>query len=191
MSIWTTIVSKLKGITPFGNAPGVQVALYIMVAAFVIGMVTHCATAKGAELEVVTGSTVVRGPTGVLGMNLRFPGIIANYGTLNAGFDIIGQSNWCSGGRTGPECFNNNQAAVHVQAVAPLKFDFDLGIGVAKLQHKDNYNSGPINFSLSLEHPVWKKLWPNVFWRYQHFSCAGTCSPNEGRDMLLVAYRFN
>lgn len=202
LSLWTnTIKPFLARVSPFGNALPVQIILYVMVAIFFFGLLTHCGKAKADEapaalyqsqslqLDILAGSTVVRGPTGVLGMNLRFPGIVAHYADLSVGFDIIGQSNWCSGG-TGPQCFNNNQAVIHAQIVAPLRWGYELGIGVAHLQHSDNYNSGSIDFSLSLQHQLWARKFPNVYWRYQHFSCAGTCSPNEGRDMLLLGYRF-
>jgi hypothetical protein len=191
MSLWTDKIKPfLARISPFGNALPVQIVLYVMVGLFFAAMVTHCGKAKGAELDILTGSTVVRGYSGVIGMNVRYPRLVANYADLSVGFDIIGQSTWCSGGRTGPQCFNNNQAAVHAQVIAPLKYNFELGIGVAKLQHVDNYNSGPINFSLSLQHTVWKSKIPQLYWRYQHFSCAGTCSPNTGRDILLLGWRF-
>src|SRR5882757_4965890 len=109
MSLWTDKIKPfLARISPFGNAMSVQVALYVMVALFFVAMITQCGKANGAELDILAGSTVVRGPTGVIGMNVRFPRVIANYADLSVGFDIIGQSNWCSGGRKGPQCFNNN-----------------------------------------------------------------------------------
>jgi hypothetical protein len=181
----------LARISPFGNPGPVQVALYVMVALFFGAMLFKCGVAKSAELEIAAGSTFVRGATGALEMDVVFPKVIANYANLTAGFTLVGQSDWChSGIKTGPYCHNDNQAMLHLQAVAPLKFGFELGIGVAKLQHEDNYSSGGINFNLSLEHKLWARKFPNVYWRYTHFSNAGTHAPNEGRDLLLVGYRF-
>ena len=203
LTVWTDkILPLLARISPFGNPLLVQIVLYIMVAFFFFSLLTHCGRAHADEapiaqyqktdlqLDIFGGSTVVRGPTGVIAMNLRFPAVIAHYADLSVGFDIIGESTWCPAGGTGSSCFNNNQAIVHAQVVSPLKYGFELGIGVAHIQHEDNYNSGSIDFSLSLQRQLWARKWPNAYWRYQHFSCAGTCSPNEGRDMILVGYRF-
>jgi hypothetical protein len=189
---WSNTVKPfLARVSPLGNPLIAQIVLYIMIALFFGALVTHCGKAKAAELDIMAGSTFVRGPTGVLGMNLRFPQIVANYADLSVGFDLIGSSNWCKSGLTGPQCYNNNQAVIHAQVVAPLKYGIELGIGVAHLQHEDNLNCGSVDFSLSLQHQVWKTKYPNLYWRYQHFSSAGTCSPNEGRDMFLLAWRFN
>jgi Lipid A 3-O-deacylase (PagL) len=199
--MWSKIVAWLAAHSPFGNPAAVQVVLYIMVAVFFCAMLFKCGYVKAdevsaaraqpvsaliapAELEIQFGSTIVRGPTGVMGMNLRFPDVVAHYATLNFGFNIIGQSSWKCTNNT---LCNDNQAVVMAQIVAPLPKGFELGIGVAHLQHADDFNCGPIDFSLSLEHPF---FWDNIFWRYQHYSSAGTCSPNEGRDMIEIAYRF-
>jgi len=182
-----TALPWLASKSPFGNPLIVQIILYAMVAVFFGAMLLKCGNAHAAELDIMGGSTVVRGPTGVMAMNVVFPRVVADYASISVGFDIIGESAWRCPDNT--EC-NNNQAIVHAQVVAPLRYNFDLGIGVAHIQHADNYNSGSIDFSLSLEHPVWQRKYPDLFWRYQHFSCAGTCSPNEGRDMLLLGWRF-
>ncbi|MGH7745077.1 MAG: acyloxyacyl hydrolase [Candidatus Dormibacteria bacterium] len=188
----TKIVPFLKRVSPLGNSLPAQIVLYAMVLLFFVGLVTRCGMAKADEVntktyqvDIMTGSTVVRGPTGVLSMNLRFPKLVANYADLSVGFALIGSSNYPCG-----TCYNNNQAILHAQVVAPLKWGFELGIGVAKIQHSDAYNSGAINFSLGMQHTIWKRLMPNLFWRYQHFSNAGTFSPNRGRDMVLVGWRI-
>lgn len=165
--------------SPSGNALGVQIILVIAITLFTL---TFCSRAKGAELDVLLGSTVVRGPTGVAALNVRFPNAIAGVGALNVGFDLIGESSW----RCAQPLCNQNQAVVHAQAVSPPLGGVEIGVGVAKLQHSDNYNSGAINFSLSLERQVYK----DIYVRYQHFSNAGTSAPNEGRDILLIGWRF-
>lgn len=197
-NLWNTKIEPfLARVSPLGNPLLAQIVLFIMVALFFAALLTHCGKAKADEyhpqplqLEIMTGSTFVRGPTGVLAMNLRFPKIVANYADLSVGFDLIGSSNWCKGGVTGPQCYNNNQEVVHAQVVAPLMYGLELGIGIAYMQHSDNLNSGSINNSLSLQHKLWARKWPHLYWRYQHFSNAGTMPTNEGRDMLLLAWRF-
>lgn len=184
VTLWTTKLKPwLAAHSPFGNAVAVQVVLYTMVIVFFLAMLTHCGKAKAADLDIMAGSTIVRGPTGVIGMNVRFPEVVANYATLSIGFDIIGQSLY---GCMHNTLCNNNQAVVHAQVVAPLPSKFELGIGVAHLQHADSYNCGSIDFSLSIQRPVYR----DSFLRYQHFSSAGTCSPNGGRDILMLGWRF-
>lgn len=192
--MFDTIKNWFKRVTPFGNSMPVQAVLYTMVIVFFLAVATHCSKAKSAELDIVSGSTIIRGPTGVIGMNLRYPNLVAGFVDVSGGFAIIGSSNWCS--YTSPkyaigQCYNSNQSVVHAQAVAHLPWNFELGIGSAHLQHADNYNSGSINFSLSLQHQIWASKYPHLYWRYQHFSNAGTHEPNVGRDMLLITYRVN
>lgn len=175
------IIAFLARISPSGNPLKVQIVLLIM--GLLFGL-SFCHYAKGAELDIMLGSAVVRGPTGVAAMDVVFPKVIGGFGNLEAGFDLIGESNFsCTGNN--PEC-NANQSVVHAEAVAPIPYVGELGIGIAHIQHPDAYNSGSINFSLSLEHHVWH----NLYVRYQHFSNAGTSAPNEGRDIVLAVWRF-
>ena len=174
------VFTWLANHSPLGNQVGVQIAVFTVIILLLLGFCSH---ANAAELDIMGGSTVVRGPTGVIAMNLVFPKQIANYGNIELGLDIIGKSNFHCPNLS--EC-NNNQAVVHAEVVAPIKYLGELGIGLAHIQHEDAYNSGSINFSLSLEHKVYK----SVYFRYQHFSNAGTTAHNEGRDMVLFGWRF-
>lgn len=180
LSIWTSIKTTVAKYSPLGNAPAAQLIIFAVIIALLLGFCTY---AKASEVDILGGSTVIRGPTGVLAMDVIFPKVIGDYGNLELGLNLIGESNWhCF---DGAEC-NNNQAVVHAEVVAPIPYLGEVGIGVAHLQHSDNYNSGSIDFSLSLEHRIYK----NVYIRYQHFSNAGTNAPNAGRDMVLIGWRF-
>ena len=161
---------------PFGNSKKVILILLLMISAFCVPFfVKSC---RGADLDMMVGSTVIRGETGVIGMNYVMPRAIGHFADIELGAYLIGASNW--GGD-----HNRNQAVVHAQVVSHL-WKLLLGIGVAHMQHSDAYNSGSINFSLSLQYPVYKQF----YIRYQHFSNSGTGSPNYGRDMVLMTYRF-
>jgi hypothetical protein len=166
-------------INPFGNNKPTSIALTLLVLLFIVGLsMGLCHSAKAAELDFLVGSAAVRGPTATIGMNVRSPGAIGGFADLSAGMNLIGSSNW--GGQ-----YNREQAVVHAQVVSHLS-KLELGIGVAHLQHDDAYNSGSINFSLSLQYPVYK----NFILRYQHFSNSGSSNPNYGRDLLYTGYRF-
>jgi hypothetical protein len=62
----------------------------------------------------------------------------------------------------------------------------DLGLGVAKLQNSDAYNSGTMNFNLSAGWHIWR----SATIEYMHYSNAGSHYPNYGRDALLATWRF-
>ncbi len=161
---------------PFGNSKKVIIILIIMICAFLIPFfIKSC---RASDLDMMVGSTVVRGETSVIGLNWVDPRAIGNFADIELGAYLIGQSNW--NGQ-----INKNQAAVHAQVVSHFK-KLLIGIGVGHLQHSDAYNSGSIEFSLSLQYPIYKQWYV----RYQHFSNSGTDHPNYGRDMVLLTYRF-
>jgi hypothetical protein len=165
-------------IVPLGNKSKVKLVLLIAVAVFLGGFfIKKC---QGAErMDFVAGSAVVRGPAGAFGLNVCEVKAIANFADLCGGFLLVGDSTWQG-------AYSGYQAIVHGQVVAHTWGGFELGIGVAHLQHADAYNSGDIDFSLSLQRRVYK----NFYLRYQHFSNAGTSSPNQGRDIIGGAWRW-
>jgi Lipid A 3-O-deacylase (PagL) len=163
---------------PLGNSPGVKVAIVTAILLFLSAFFVKSCRGDELHMDYLAGSAVVRGPAGAMGMLVCDERKIAGFADVCGGFYLIGDSNWNG--------YNSYQAVVHAQVVSRLKYGFELGIGVAKIQHSDAYNSGAINFSLSLEHQIYK----NLYLRYQHFSNAGTNIPNTGRDLLFAAWRF-
>lgn len=163
---------------PLGNKTAVKIVLITAIVCFLAGFfVTKC---QGAErMDFVAGSAVVRGSAGAFGLNVCEVKAIANFADLCGGFLLISDSTWRGQ-------YSDYQSMVHAQVVAHAWGGFELGIGAARLQHDDAYNSGRINFSLSLEHRIYR----NLYVRYQHLSNAGTSKPNAGRDLLLAAWRF-
>ena len=164
---------------PLGNKPAVKVVLLIAIAVFLSGFFVKKCQGAEVKMDFVAGSAVVRGATGAFGLNVCQERVIAGFADWCSGFMLIGSSTW--NGQ-----YNDFQAVVHSQVVAHTRGGFELGVGVAHIQHDDAYNSGTVNFSLSLAH----RLFSNVYVRYQHFSNAGTHMPNQGRDLLLADWRF-
>lgn len=163
-------------ILPLGNNRVVRTVLLVVIGLFLCSFfVRQC---RGAQMDFVTGSALVRGPAGAFGLNVCEPRAIAGFADVCAGFMLIGDSSWRG--------HNDYQAVAHAQVVSHLWLGFELGIGLAHLQHADAYNSGAVDFSLSLQHRVYK----NLYLRYQHFSNAGTSMPNQGRDIVLATWRF-
>jgi hypothetical protein len=64
---------------------------------------------------------------------------------------------------------------------------FDAGIGIARMQHVDNYNGSPWNFSLMFAYRL--DRWP-ISIELRHWSNAGFKYPNVGRNLVFVAWRF-
>ena len=80
----------------------------------------------------------------------------------------------------------HNNFAVRCAVVDSL-WRFDVGLGLGYLQNTDVYNGSNLNFNLLLGYRF-SRIPVTV--RAMHFSNGGTRSPNKGRDMLLVYWRF-
>ena len=160
----------------FNNPPKVQIAIGLFIAAFLLFFaVAQC---HGAVLEFEAGSAIVRGPTPAIGMKVIVPGVISHVGDAACGLAIIGQSTYHYANQP-------NQIAVGCQVLANLS-RLTLGIGVAKLQNDDAYNSGTMNFNLTAQVRLTRQLGI----AYNHFSNAGSHMPNLGRDLLVLTWRF-
>jgi hypothetical protein len=169
---WTGFAPKL----PFGNSPALVPLLILVVALFIAGFVKSC---HAAEFEFTGAYTALRGPASAMGAKVIVPDLIGTAADGACGFMLIGASTY-EGVHQIP------QAVAHCQLLSHVTPRFSVGIGLAKLQHADAYNSGAINFSLELEYRVWRQIY--VGW--QHFSNSGTSDPNLGRDLPFIAVRW-
>ena len=169
---------------PFGQTGKTLALILLVLALFVVPLALN--KCHAADLDLSLGSAYVRGPTAAIQANYIQPKVIAGIADLSIGATIIGSSTWRGYGiYEQPTNFNNNQAIVQAQVITHLK-KLEIGVGLAYLQHEDNYNCKPIDFSLSFQHPIWR----NMFGRMQHYSSGGTCFPNYGRDLLFLGWRF-
>ena len=160
----------------FNNPPKTQIAIGLFIAAFLFFFgYKQC---HGAVLEFEAGSAFVRGPTPAIGMKVIVPGVVSQVGDVACGLTIIGQSTYNYQAQP-------NQVAAHCQVLANLK-SLTLGIGIAKLQNADAYNSGDLNFALTAQYRITRQLGI----AYNHFSNAGSHMPNLGRDLAMLTWRF-
>lgn len=180
--------------TPFGNSPKMLIYIFVFVTLFLAAALTKC---HGAELGFEGGRAVIRGETPAAALTLTFPHPwyhpetqhFPDYPTdwrtnpgpgdadLELGMLLVG-------------AYDINGVTQHNQLIAEAMVvdgfgHFDIGIGPAYLQNEDAINGSHLNFSLKLGYR-WHRV--GVVWR--HISNAGTKTPNQGRDMVLLTYRF-
>lgn len=152
---------------------GIAIFLAVLLALF------SCES-RGAESELrfSAGSTVARGIAPVIGFDILWP----HAGPVNTdyefGMKLVGQSTY-----DGVEQANN--IMTHLALVDGWR-NFGAGFGIAYVSNVDRYNGGHQNFWLMLKWDPSKR----VRVQYEHVSCAGSCSPNLGRDMVTVGWRF-
>lgn len=153
---------------------GVGIALVLLFTMFA----TTCRSAEPAYMQGGIGSAVVRGPAPVIDLTIVYPNRV-NDASYELGATLIGESSF-------RDANQRNNFALHASIVDGLG-RFDVGLGAAYLQNTDEYNGSHLNFHLLLQYRV--KTIPLIL-RWQHFSNAGTQSPNRGRDMVILYWRF-
>lgn len=149
------------------------IALFLGIALLSIFFATR---GDAAELEIGYGKALVRGETDVIDVAVISPNRIGTI-DLFAGALLIGSYKF-----DGVEY--GNQAVVRAGFTA-RNHGFGTTIGVARIQHDDRLNTGVVNFNLGLSYQ-----YDHFIVEYLHLSNAGTSSPNLGRDMLIVGWRF-
>jgi hypothetical protein len=108
----------------------------------------------------------------VVGLDTNWDGPIGT--SFQCGLDLVASR----GGAT-------NNAGLQCLLIDGYK-TFDLGLGAIVLHHADQYNGSAANFSLLAQ---WRMSSRWTF-RYRHWSNAGMSDHNQGRDMLMLAYKF-
>jgi hypothetical protein len=174
-------LKTLLDLVPFnqGNRK-VQLGVLVVIALLVAASATRCAHAgDGDYAQFGIGSTIVRGPAPVVDYSLVYQDAAPKDAWLEVGATFIGESNF-------EGAYQRNNFALRA-AILDGFGRFDVGLGAAFLQNVDTYNGSHVNFTLILQYRV--KSLPFNF-RVQHFSNGGTQSPNKGRDMLMVMWRF-
>ena len=134
---------------------------------------------RGAELNFEAGHAIIHGETNALGVYFDF------HEQRDVGMDHQNFSYEC--GLTFIDRNGRNASQSMASCLVLDRFSkIDLGVGLAALQHEDQWNSGRINFTAALRYR------PTEHWAltYRHFSNAGTRQPNIGRDLLLIGWSF-
>lgn len=151
----------------------------IAVVIFIIMMLVlffYPSRGDASELEFEGGSAMVRGYTPTIGLNINFP----RQGPVNTdyevGFLLSGQSEHH---RENPNAFTG-----YALIVDGYK-NFEAGLGFA-------YTNVEWEYTCQLTAALMAR------WRFtdrfaaqwRHFSSAGSCRPNAGRDFLTFTFRF-
>jgi len=171
-----SILEKL----PFNpGKPKVQMAVALVVLLFIAAAATTCYGAEaGPRVEFGAGSTIVRGEVMTLDLAIAVPEAVRD-ADLVMGVTFVGPSTY----RDEPQRNNFMWRAELRDGFGP----FGVSFGLAYIQNEDRYNSCHTNFTLGLHYLV-RPLGLQLSAR--HFSNGSTCSPNLGRDMLLLTKRF-
>jgi hypothetical protein len=173
MGIFKTISNWYSKHKIFDNKKGSVIAIVIFVALLVT---LFSVKARSEELYISGGSAVVRGETPTLGFNIAWK----EQGPVNTdyelGFYLIGESDYYQ--------HNSNQIVVYGNLVDGYK-KFEAGIGFAWFNNQSEYTCTE-TFSLLAR---WR-FTDRFHVQAHHFSSAGTCRPNKGRDLLTFGFRF-
>ena len=151
-------------------------AVYVIVAFVVLLLLLFSITSRGSELSVEGGSAVGRGETPTIGLDIRWPTAGPARTDYELGFNLIGESVY----KDKPV---SNQIAWHGMLWDGYK-NFEMGIGAAYFNVPSPYTCD-LNFALGARYRLGRVA---VTWR--HFSSAGSCHPNIGRDLLTAAWSF-
>lgn len=178
MPIWLT---KLLSFLPFNQGkPKTQLGVLLLIALFVGALATKCAHAgEPSYAQIGGGSTIVRGPSAAIDLAYVYPELGPKDARVEFAATFIGAS-------TLRDEFQRNNFALRATMVDSL-WRLDVGLGIAYLQNTDTYNGSNLNFNLLIGYRF--KMLP-LSMRAQHFSNGGTRSPNKGRDMLFLIWRF-
>jgi hypothetical protein len=181
MSKWLDRIGNfLRNFLPLDNAPKLMILLTVFVALFIAYMILG-KRAQGAEsmtIQASSGAAVVRGVAPALNIAWDYPS--------GHGGDVWRGSMTLIGHSTFKDTQYPNNYAFSLQYVTGFG-RFDIGLGPSWMQNYLPYNGSAVNFALTLAYRF--TYWPLTL-SYDHFSCGGACSPNYGRDILLLGMRF-
>lgn len=180
MSKWLDKLGNfLRNFLPLDNAPKLMIVLFIFVALFIVYMILG-KRVWGADLQIQasSGVAVIRGTAPALNIAWDIP---SGHGgdAVRASMTLIGHS-------TFKDTEYPNNYVFSVQYVTGLGH-FDIGLGPSWMQNPRPYNGSNVNFNLMFGYRFTRL--PVTLW-YSHFSCGGACSPNYGRDLMLIGWRF-
>lgn len=156
----------------FDNEKGVIVAIVVFVLLFLF---LAFKDAKASSLDFFAGSAMVKGATPAVGLNVKWPEAGPGTTDWEAGFLLSGQSEFRGD--------QPNTVSLYGMLV-PNWNRFELGLGFAYHNNDWAYTCQE-TFALMAGYRL-----EHLSIRWQHFSSAGSCKPNPGRDFLLIGWRF-
>lgn len=158
----------------FNNPKAMRWVIIVAVAAF---LALLSVKSRGEELYFDAGSAIVRGETPVIGMNIAWKEAGPVNTDYELGFKLIGQSDY-------KDVHQTNQFVIHALLVDGYK-NFEMGLGFAYFNVPSDYTCQE-TFSLMMR---WR-FTERIHAQAQHYSSAGSCKPNVGRDLVTVGWRF-
>jgi hypothetical protein len=196
--MWSKFKAWIIAHAPFNLAPGAIFAVLTLIFLILVGLWVnraHSATVFDEKpyVQFNVGSTVIRGVTPTFGIDLVEPTNLVKGSDIVIGMFAVGRSTWknCPIDGAGNHQCESNLAwrAIFEDTVYGNKFGaVRAGIGISYMTNYLPYNGGNVNANLQLAYEFYKA--PLTI-TYTHFSCGGSCSPNAGRDLLLLGWRFN
>lgn len=158
----------------FRNPKGAVYAIAAFVAILLLGFAI---SARGDEtLSFEGGSTMLRGETPTIGLNIACPLCGPVNTDYEFGFDLIGESS--------ENTDNPNVIQLHAQIVDGWK-NAEIGFGFYYQNVETEYVC-QFGFHLLARYRFTERV--SLQWR--HSSSAGSCRPNAGRDLLTIGWRF-
>lgn len=158
------------------------IAVLIFVAIFAAGLIwnkSHAASPLDAPyVQLSTGAAIVRGTAPALDLSFTEPAPQLRGAFWQESLTIIGTSTF--NGKPAPNNF----------AFRTLFLDgfgrVDVGLGLSWMQNPGPYNGSPVNFNLQLDYRILR----GATITYTHISNAGSRTPNLGRDLVFIGWRF-
>lgn len=176
MNTWLEKLKKYNPITRlFRNSPKVLWLIVVFVILFFL-LLANPARA-GQRLSVEAGSAIVRGPAPTVGLTIGCPLCGPAKTDYEFGFQLIGSSDHPYGPQP-------NAIVAHAAIVDGWK-NYELGLGLYAHNVKWAYNC-QVGFHLLGRYRFSDHA--SIQWR--HYSTAGSCRPNPGRDLLTFGWRF-
>ena len=157
----------------FNNEKPVIIAITVFV---LLLLLAFSCTSRGAELRVEAGSATVRGETPAIGLELRWPLAGPVNTDYEVGFLLSGTS---TNRQENPNAFTGYGMIVDGWKKA------ELGLGFAYTNADWEYTCN-LTAALMARYRFTERV--AVQWR--HFSSAGSCDPNAGRDFATISWRF-
>ena len=152
-------------------------SLYLIAAFVILLLVLFARHARASELQLEGGAAVLRGYTPTLGLSIQWPDKGPAGTDYELGFLLIGDGTY-----NGREF--SNQGLWYAMLWDGYR-DIELGIGAARFTVESPFTC-QTNFALGAR---WR-ITERIATQWRHYSSAGSCYPNYGRDLLTLAYRF-
>lgn len=154
-------------------------ALIVLLAAALFVPQCHAAPLDAPYTQLSAGAAVIRGASPVIDLTFTEPAPVLRNAYWQESLTVIGTSTF-----RGQDVPNNFAfRALFVDGYG----SFDVGLGLSWMQNPAPYNGSPVNFNLQIAY----RLGLGATLTYTHMSNAGSRTPNLGRDIVLVGWRFH